>query len=634
MSKNIPSPTVTRRNLVKVAGATAAATALGATGTALADAAAEGMVPGTYSATAPGYMGENTVFVTVDETSIVDVAVRTTDKPQYLTQFPVELMPQRILEAQSCGVDVVAGATFTSFSIKAAAEDCLRQAGAPESFFAAPEKTEKPEGEPLDVDVLVIGSGLGGFMAAASAAQNNFDLTRNELSVTLIEKLDFVGGSMPLAIGGLFTASPLSAPPKQSFIDSEIERLSLMNELPVNEPLIARLYNTAGDTTLRMQQFGLPLQSAGIDGEGIDDVDRNFSGDPYVFYPIGAGDAFWGGGRHLIDVFTLQFRDNLGVDVRTSTSATGLLMEDGAVVGARVEGPDSVYDIHAKKVILACGGMTQNHEMIEQFAPHDVDSIPWSNGGTDGDGLRMGMEAGGRLIGDRLWGHVAIDNIEGIHNDLAYVMNAGLMVNRDGAQFTQVPGDNSICYALVAEQPDKVAWSVVDANNTFAGALEAALPGHYGAYIERADTIAELAEACGIDADGLAASVEEYNAWLAEGGNLAGDGTWRLVEGAAEGGKVPVVEGVAFPMMSPIEQGPFYALRVVQLHLGSCVGLAVDEFCRVLNDADEPVPNLYAIGECCIGGNVVQYHAGGWGLGGTCHTGRIAGEHAKEAILG
>ena len=65
----------------------------------------------------------------------------------------------------------------------------------------------------------------------------------------------------------------------------------------------------------------------------------------------------------------------------------------------------------------------------------------------------------------------------------------------------------------------------------------------------------------------------------------------------------------------------------------TCVAV-VDGDCKVLNDADEPIDNLYAIGECCIGGNIFDLHFGGWGNGGAMYSGRIAGEDAKAAILG
>lgn len=582
------------------------------------------MVPGTYAATKSGFMGENTVYVTVDETSIKSVEVgKSTDLPTYLTQFPLKTIPQRIVDAQSVTVDAVSGATLTSMSIMSAVKDCIQQAGGEDMFDAAPAKPDKTKGETVETDVIVIGGGMAGCMAALSAKQVDFNLQDSGLSVTLIEKQDFIGGSLPLAFGGFFTGSPLSTPPKQSYIDSQVERMQMMNEGKVNVPLLTHLMNVAGDDVIKMQELGVPLLTSGMDGEGLDAVGKRFNGDVYTCYPMGLDWRHaWGIGRHTIDVFNIWF-PTLGVDLRTSTSATELIIERGVVVGARVEGPESTYDIRAKKVILSCGGFARNKEMIEQYAPHDSKSLVWSNGGADGDGIRMGVDAGGRTVGSRLWGYPATGNTYGLHNGPDQTANAtGFMVNKNGEKFCDYGSANSIAYALVAEQPDHEAYCIVDGETVFVEDLEAGLTsGAYDGIVFRGETLEELAQKCGIDAVNLAATVKAHNEHLATRGDVG------YVD-------FDLLENTEFIGATPIANGPFYGVRFVQIHLGSCVGLVVDENCKVLGASNTPIENLYATGECCIGGNIFDFHVGGWGIGGACHSGRIAGEDAKKALLG
>jgi len=85
-----------------------------------------------------------------------------------------------------------------------------------------------------------------------------------------------------------------------------------------------------------------------------------------------------------------------------------------------------------------------------------------------------------------------------------------------------------------------------------------------------------LAQAAGIDAAGLAASVAAYNA-------------------AIETGAPDPMGRQHRPL--PVKQGPFYAVRVQGTSISSTVGLAVDTELRVIDKDAKPIANLYAAGE-------------------------------------
>jgi succinate dehydrogenase/fumarate reductase flavoprotein subunit len=63
----------------------------------------------------------------------------------------------------------------------------------------------------------------------------------------------------------------------------------------------------------------------------------------------------------------------------------------------------------------------------------------------------------------------------------------------------------------------------------------------------------------------------------------------------------------------------------------SAAGLEVDAEARVENEADEPIPGLYAVGEAA-GGIVGKYLGGGNTLGAALIFGRIAGRHAMRHV--
>ena len=92
---------------------------------------------GTYEATAQGYGGSVTVTMTVDADSITDVKAVGENETEGVGSKAIEQLPGAILEAQSCEVDGIAGATFSSDAVLAAAKDCLAQASGTQAETAS-----------------------------------------------------------------------------------------------------------------------------------------------------------------------------------------------------------------------------------------------------------------------------------------------------------------------------------------------------------------------------------------------------------------------------------------------------------------------------------------------------------------
>ena len=145
-------------------------------------------------------------------------------------------------------------------------------------------------------------------------------------------------------------------------------------------------------------------------------------------------------------------------------------------------------------------------------------------------------------------------------------------------------------------------------------------------YLRRGADLAELADATGIDAKALEATVAAFNKNAAEGRDPdfgKGSRAYNRYQGDAQHGPNPCI--------APIENGPFYAIKMVIGDLGTYAGIKTDEHARAI-DADGRVINgLYAAGNdmaSIMGGN---YPGAGITLGPALTFGYIAGRHLAMA---
>jgi hypothetical protein len=111
-------------------------------------------------------------------------------------------------------------------------------------------------------------------------------------------------------------------------------------------------------------------------------------------------------------------------------------------------------------------------------------------------------------------------------------------------------------------------------------------------YVTSAATVAELASKLGLPAAKLEATIARLNAYAAEGtdpefgrGTTAyqranGDATWTGRN----------------PSLGPIEEAPFYAVRLYPGDIGAATGFATDIEARVLDAQGRVIDGLYAVG--------------------------------------
>jgi len=572
-------------------------------------AQAAALTPGIYEATALGFRENVTVHVKVDESSILAVdVVDCGEYPQTLVQPVLDQVPAAIVEHQSVNVDGVSGATFTSMAIRNAAKAALEQAGGADAFLAAPPKAEIVAGEDVTVDVLVVGAGGAGCMAALGAAYEDFDGVRNDKSVMLIEKQGFIGGSTMLSGGGFIAFSSLDA--TEETIEATVEKAKQIaarkNSGEVNTAMLERMVRSMPDTVIKLQKLGMGFdtttrypQEQKVGFTNLSPYEESVTPPPY-----------WPG--YQLGIFWQRRLDRTDIDLRLNTKALELIVDNGAVVGVKVQDKTTAYNVYAKSVILATGGFAQNRALIEKYAPANVGAIPFANAGSTGDGIVMAEAVNAKIVGNQLLGYTGSDARYGIWDDFSpkfrRLVGRSVHVNAEGLRYADdTLGDDNIEFDNVMAQPGGYAWGIIDSNSKCAPFLKNT---RHTSLVFSADTLEELAEKIKVPTDAFVDTINRYNEAYAAGE-------------AAEFGSPN-------EKLAPVLQAPYYAYRINPIALSSLVSLKVTENFEVVNTEDEIIKGLYAAGDMCFGGNLVTTYQGAWGVGTALYTGRLAGESARD----
>ena len=561
-------------------GCGAASTSTGASSTA-ASAVETKMTPGTYEGTAAGMRGDLTVAVTVDETSLLKVEVTNCVDTAVISDAAIDTLPGQIVEQQNIQVDNVSGATMTSIGIKNAVANAIEQAGGdPKAFKKDVEAKEKSEGEAEDYDVVVVGAGMSGLSAAIEIARNS------DAKVVVLEKEAYTGGSSRVC-GGIWAVN--------SEINKEIGQDSTLEEYidfmkknsgtdDLNTGLMSSIYNKSADVIEYYYNNGLPVS-----------LETWSLGNPESQLPVlwaqKNDDTSWETGETGVFDAVEAIAEKLGVEIRLNSKVTELVQADGAVSGVRVEDTDSTYQINAKQVVLATGGFTRNRDLVEELAPDYVNAFAFTGAGSTGDGITLTEDLDTVLVGDGMMG------LSGLNMNTGYYGEEGnlvwlpqLKVNAEGKTFGMETAFYGDTLKLLLDQTGSCAYGIFDSTTDVTDRLDKAVAGGLAF---KYDSLEELAADKGIDADALAQTAAENN----------------------------------------LADGPYYCIVIKPLFIGSIPGLKVDENCRVLTSAGEPVEGLLACGELVFG-NVFNraYPASGTGMATSAYTGAIAGSTAVDAL--
>ncbi len=332
-----------------------------------------------------------------------------------------------------------------------------------------------------------------------------------------------------------------------------------------------------------------------------------------------------------------------GIDLWLQAPLIELIEDNGAVVGAVVEKDGKKLQIRARKaVVMGAGGFEHNQQMREQYLPQPT-SADWSGSQTNntGDGIRAAMEVGAATdLMNHAWWAPAV-KIPGWERPFVIFAERSLpglvIVNKAGKRFQNEAApylESGLAFYQQnkPEAPSIPGYVVFDAvfRKKFPfGPIapgysmpDAALSKRIWAVMVKADSIAELAQKIGVDANNLADTVRRNNEFAKTGKDLdfhRGESYYDRYYGDARTSPNPCI--------APIAEAPYYALPIYPGDIGTKGGALTDVNGQVVRNNGEPIPGLYAVGNSAASVMGSKYPGAGATLGPAMTFGYLAAKH-------
>jgi fumarate reductase flavoprotein subunit len=491
----------------------------------------------------------------------------------------------------------------------------------------------------IKTDAVVVGAGPAGLAAA-------LELGAAGRQVVILEKEGKAGGLREGGIGPFGVESFLQ---KNAFVD--LTREAAFNYFmefthwKTDARLVSEYINLSGDTIDWLDEMGVQFTGVSAYYVGGKPTQHNVASDApkitQVMY------------QKCLTYPTLQFLFH--------TAGKSLLTKDGAVVGVQAEDENGEpFQVEAKAVIVSSGGFGGDPELVAQqgFTKGKDLFYTFEFPCLTGDGLRMIWAAGGAKAPMMMDTYIGLPRGYGgplgTAPALAGLRQYNLMVNLKGQRFMREDLMANPSYAgnAVHRQPEGCAimlldstiyeaFQAEDAKNArhrpgppppkpgdpprkpepferFQGPMEdimreAIENGSPDFFI--ADSLEELAQQAGLPQQALLDTVAEYN---------------RLCEA-----KLDTIFHKAPEFLQPIRGPKFYAARFCCDTYGGLGGVRINYRAQVLDEAEEPIPGLYAAGNDAntVYGDSYPFYFCGNTSGFALNSGRIAGKNAA-ALMG
>jgi 3-oxo-5alpha-steroid 4-dehydrogenase len=465
-----------------------------------------------------------------------------------------------------------------------------------------------------DVDVLVIGAGMAGVSAAIEAATHG-------ASVMVIDRGGRLTCTSAMSGGHFYLGGGTAVQQATGWEDSPADMAAYLTQMsPECDPAKIRLYAEHS-----VEHFGW-LESLGFEFErsfyphkavvqpGTEGL--MFTGNekcwpfdelarpaPRGHKPPFAGDT--GGGGFVVEL-ALKKLEELAVEVRYDTGATGLVVQDGVVIGAAWRRFTERGLIRAGATVLAAGGFVLNPEMVESYAPQlsalFTRGMALGNTYDDGLGIRLGESVGG--VADHMEGAFFTSPFYPPEQTLQ-----GIVVNKQGRRFVNEDAYHSRVAAFVFDQPGQAAYLILDSATM-------TRPSYgFQPLVDGWETVDEMERALEMPSGALAATLSEYN--------------------AAAANKEDPDFHKAKQYLVPLDQGPWGAYDLTPgacFYSGfSCGGLRVNPDGRLLRPDGSVITGAYAAGACAS--NIAvdgRGYSSGTQMGEASYFGRRSGRHAAR----
>ncbi len=486
--------------------------------------------------------------------------------------------------------------------------------GAPSTITAVSVGTgDRDPASVTTVDVVVVGGGPAGLMAAIAAHEDGVD-------VLVLEREDQAGGSARWASSLLFAGTDTQA--ALGVWDSPDALLDDWADL-----------TGGGDPDVPwVQRFA--EEGAGLHDWLVDrGVDFNMGPTPEGSDLVARTHTLERGGESLVAALVEALPPE---SLRTSWEVLDVRQEgDGATIEAL--GPDGLlHEVHATAVVMATGGFLSDMTMVAEALPGVAVDAVWTSTGpwADGAGHRMLRALGGTVNN---LGTMAILAHGVPHPDpdragqelMLSTLGQAVWVNEDGVRF--IDESDSVRQDAgrdILDQPGQAAWAIFEATidpqidgqlvDVMADGDERRLAdlgledliaaGHAA----EAPDLEGLAHELGIDAEGLVRTGAEMHERVRSGL----PDPWR--GGCWDG----------------LNHGPFVAVRLAPALGKAFGGMDVDDRGAVVDADGNPIHGFYAAGELTgmAGGTIVGDAPFAGSLSAVLLSGRVAGLSAAAAV--
>jgi len=495
---------------------------------------------------------------------------------------------------------------------------------------------DKLNGETVETDVVVIGSGATGMAAALTAAEGG-------AKVVLLEKMGHTGGTSNFPEGMFAVESEMQ---RRQYIgisrDDAFKMIMDYSHWRANPRVVRAFVNESAATISWLQRLGVEF----------DGPMAIFPDGPRTWHLLKGPDK--ARSSVMMNTLIVRLREK-GIDIRLRTPAKELIKEacpgkgqsgGNSVTGVIAETQGRTLRVKGKAVIIGSGGYANNKEWIKKYTGFDLDVnlFPIMNVDKTGDGIRMAWEAGaaeegmgvlmtmriGPLLGPGLKTMGQIEsagfqpNLFVTQQGVRY-FDEGCLTNFsfDGASISRVKEGYS--YAIFDEAA-KREW-IAEGTVTSAGMIVPPgtrltdFEGEWRQAVEQgnqnlfeANSIEELATKIGVKPEVLRATLDEYNGFCEKGHDdlFAKDPKY----------------------LQPLRGPGFYAVRCWRVFLSTIGGIKINDRMEVVDKEEDPIPGLYAGGMDAGGvyGDSYDVYATGGALGFAFNSGRIAGRNALKYI--
>ncbi|MGE2834719.1 FAD-binding protein [Mycobacterium sp. SMC-4] len=325
------------------------------------------------------------------------------------------------------------------------------------------------------------------------------------------------------------------------------------------------------------------------------------------------------GGRALVGRFLAAMSQMPHVDCWRNAPLDELVTENGRVTGAVIDRDGTPVRVRARRgVLLASGGFEQNADMRAQYGVPGSANDTMGGPGSTGRAHHAAIAAGADVdLMDQAWWSPGMTHPDG-RSAFALWFTGGIFVNQDGRRFVNESAPYDRLGREVIRQINDGAttlpfWMVYDnraGEMPPVGATNVSMvePSQYreAGLWHTADTVAGLAEAIGVPAAELGATIERFN-------KLAAAGVDEDFGRGAEAYDRVFTEGES-PLV-PIDTPPYHAAAFGLSDLGTKGGLRTDTRGRVLTADGMPIPGLYAAGNTMAAVTGTTYPGGGNPIG-------------------